>query len=62
MQELQPQLSSCYLIAMEDDSIDGIFNTLKECADSKWAGGIGLHVHNIRQWYILEVQMVLVTD
>jgi ribonucleotide reductase alpha subunit len=45
----RPQLSSCYLIAMEDDSIDGIFNTLKDCANiSKWAGGIGLHVHNIR--------------
>ena len=45
----RPQLSSCYLIAMEDDSIEGIFNTLKECAQiSKWSGGIGLHVHNIR--------------
>ena len=45
----RPQLSSCYLIAMEDDSVDGIFNTLKECAQiSKWAGGIGLHIHNIR--------------
>jgi ribonucleotide reductase alpha subunit len=34
---------------MEDDSIEGIFNTLKDCAHiSKWAGGIGLHVHNIR--------------
>ena len=45
----KPQLSSCYLIAMEDDSIDGIFNTLKDCARiSKWAGGIGLHIHNIR--------------
>jgi ribonucleotide reductase alpha subunit len=45
----RPQLSSCYLIAMEDDSIDGIFNTLKDCAHiSKWAGGVGLHVHNIR--------------
>ena len=44
-----PQLSSCYLISMEDDSIDGIYNTLKECAQiSKWAGGIGLHIHNIR--------------
>ena len=44
-----PQLSSCYLIAMEDDSVDGIYNTLKDCAKiSKWAGGIGLHVHNIR--------------
>jgi ribonucleotide reductase alpha subunit len=45
----RPQLSSCYLIAMEDDSLDGIFNTLHDCARiSKWAGGIGLHVHNIR--------------
>jgi ribonucleoside-diphosphate reductase alpha chain len=45
----RPQLSSCYLIAMENDSIDGIFNTLKDCAKiSKWAGGIGLHIHNIR--------------
>lgn len=44
-----PQLSSCYLIAMEDDSLDGIFNTLKDCANiSKWAGGIGLHIHNVR--------------
>ena len=44
-----PQLSSCYLIAMESDSIEGIFNTLKECANiSKHAGGIGVHVHNIR--------------
>ena len=44
-----PQLSSCYLIAMEDDSLDGIYNTLKDCAQiSKYAGGIGLHIHNIR--------------
>jgi ribonucleotide reductase alpha subunit len=44
-----PQLSSCYLIAMENDSIDGIYNTLKDCAlISKWAGGIGLHIHNVR--------------
>jgi ribonucleoside-diphosphate reductase alpha subunit len=43
------QLSSCYLIAMEDDSIDGIYNTLKDCANiSKYAGGIGLHIHNVR--------------
>ncbi len=43
------QLSSCYLIAMEDDSISGIYNTLADCANiSKWAGGIGLHIHNIR--------------
>jgi len=46
---MRPQLSSCFLVAMKDDSIDGIFDTLKECAQiSKYAGGIGLHVHNIR--------------
>ena len=45
----RPQLSSCFLLSMENDSIDGIYNTLKECAQiSKWAGGIGLHIHNIR--------------
>ena len=45
----RPQLSSCYLIAMEEDSIDGIYNTLKDCAlISKYSGGIGLHIHNIR--------------
>jgi len=45
----RPQLSSCYLLGMEDDSIDGIFNTVKECGQiSKWSGGIGLHIHNIR--------------
>ena len=44
-----PQLSSCYLLGMEKDSIEGIYNTLKDCAlISKWAGGIGLHIHNIR--------------
>jgi ribonucleotide reductase alpha subunit len=44
-----PQLSSCYLLAMEDDSLDGIYNTLHDCASiSKWAGGIGLHIHNVR--------------
>ena len=44
-----PQLSSCYLLSMESDSIDGIYNTLKDCAlISKWAGGIGLHIHNVR--------------
>lgn len=43
------QLSSCYLIAMEDDSLDGIYSTLKDCAIiSKYAGGIGIHIHNIR--------------
>jgi ribonucleoside-diphosphate reductase alpha chain len=43
------QLSSCFLLGMEEDSIDGIYNTLKDCAKiSKWAGGIGLHIHNVR--------------
>lgn len=43
------QLASCYLVAMKDDSISGIFDTLSDCATiSKWAGGVGLHVHNIR--------------
>ena len=43
------QLSSCFLVAMESDSIDGIYNTLKDCAKiSKWSGGIGLHISNIR--------------
>jgi ribonucleotide reductase alpha subunit len=46
---VRSQMSSCYLLAMEEDSIDGIFNTLKDCAKiSKYSGGIGLHVHNIR--------------
>lgn len=45
----KPQLSSCFLIAMKSDSIEGIYDTLKECATiSKSAGGIGLHIHNIR--------------
>lgn len=45
----RPQCSSCFLLAMKSDSIEGIFDTLKECAQiSKYAGGIGLHVHNIR--------------
>ena len=45
----RPQLSSCFLLAMKSDSIEGIFDTLKDCAQiSKYAGGIGLHVHNIR--------------
>ncbi|RMZ94318.1 ribonucleoside-diphosphate reductase large subunit, partial [Brachionus plicatilis] len=45
----RPQLSSCFLLAMRDDSIEGIFDTLKQCAIiSKNAGGIGIHVHNIR--------------
>ncbi|GBG91608.1 hypothetical protein CBR_g52642 [Chara braunii] len=45
----RPQLSSCFLVCMKDDSIEGIYDTLKECAViSKSAGGIGLSVHNIR--------------
>lgn len=43
------QLSSCFLMAMSDDSISGIYKTLSDCAAiSKYAGGIGLHCHNIR--------------
>jgi len=43
------QLSSCFLLAMKEDSIVGIYDTLKQCAQiSKHAGGIGLHIHNIR--------------
>ena len=45
----RPQLSSCFLLTMKDDSIEGIFSTLQDCAIiSKHAGGIGLPVHNIR--------------
>ena len=44
-----PQMSSCFLLAMKEDSIDGIFETLSLCAQiSKSAGGIGLSVTNIR--------------
>ena len=43
------QLSSCFLLAMSDDSIQGIYKTLGDCeAISKFAGGIGLHLHNVR--------------
>lgn len=43
------QLSSCYLLAMHDDSIAGIYKTLGDCAAiSKYAGGIGIHMHNVR--------------
>jgi ribonucleoside-diphosphate reductase alpha subunit len=45
----RPQMSSCYLVGMQSDSIEGIYDTLKDCAlISKYAGGIGLHIHNIR--------------
>ncbi len=44
-----PQLSSCFLLGMQDDSISGIYDTLKQTAlISKNAGGVGLHIHNIR--------------
>ena len=45
----RPQMSSCFLIANKADSIDGIYGTLTECAQiSKWAGGIGMHIHDVR--------------
>ena len=45
----KPQMSSCFLIALKDDSIEGIFATLKTCAlISKNSGGIGLHIHRCR--------------
>ena len=44
-----PQMSSCFLVSMKEDSIEGIYDTLKTCAMiSKTAGGIGLNIHNIR--------------
>lgn len=60
----RPQLSSCFLIQMTDDSIEGIYETLKTCAlISKNAGGIGLNIHNIRASgsYIAGVSMKLNT-
>lgn len=46
---ITPQLSSCFLLQMSDDSIQGIYKTLGDCAQiSKWAGGIGLSIHNVR--------------
>jgi ribonucleoside-diphosphate reductase alpha chain len=45
----KPQMSSCFLLTMKDDSIDGIYDTLKQTAKiSQSAGGIGLSIHNIR--------------
>ena len=45
----RPQMSSCFLVANKDDSIDGIYGTITECAQiSKWAGGIGVHIHDVR--------------
>lgn len=46
---IKNQLSSCYLVAMKNDSVEGIYDTLKECAlISQSSGGIGVHIHNIR--------------
>jgi ribonucleotide reductase alpha subunit len=45
----RPQLSSCFLLSINADSIDGIFSSVHECASiSKYAGGIGIHVHDVR--------------
>jgi len=45
----KPQMSSCFLLSMKEDSIEGIYDTLKQCAKiSQSAGGIGLNIHNIR--------------
>lgn len=46
---INPQCSSCFLVAVKDDSIEGIFDTYKECASiSKLGGGIGVHISNLR--------------
>lgn len=45
----RPQLSSCFLAAMKEDSVEGVCDTLKECASiAKASGGVGLHAHNVR--------------
>jgi ribonucleoside-diphosphate reductase alpha chain len=45
----KPQMSSCFLLQVKDDSIDGIYDTLKQCAKiSQSAGGIGINIHNVR--------------
>lgn len=45
----KPQMSSCFLLQVKDDSIDGIYDTLKQCAKiSQSAGGIGISIHNVR--------------
>lgn len=45
----KPQMSSCFLLSMKEDSIEGIYSTLKQCAlISQSAGGIGINIHNIR--------------
>ena len=46
---VKPQMSSCFLVANKGDDIDNLFDTIKDVAKiSKWAGGIGLHVHDVR--------------
>ena len=46
---IRPQLASCFLLELEHDSIDGIYNTIKECAViSKFSGGIGVHISKVR--------------
>ena len=59
-----PQMSSCFLLTMQDDSLVGIYDTLKQCAlISKSAGGIGLSIHHIRSKdHTLRVQTVKVTE
>lgn len=48
---VNPQCASCFLLSMDDDSIEGIYNTVKKCAlISKGAGGIGFNIHNIRSF------------
>jgi ribonucleoside-diphosphate reductase alpha subunit len=45
----RPQMSSCFLLGIKEDSIGGIYQTMEQCANiSKWSGGIGLHAHNVR--------------
>ena len=45
----RPQMSSCFLLGIHEDSIDGIYKALTQCAQiSKWAGGIGMHIHAVR--------------
>ena len=46
---VHPQMSSCFLLGIKEDSIGGIYQTMEQCANiSKWSGGIGLHIHNVR--------------
>ena len=60
----KPQMSSCFLLQMQDDSIDGIYDTLRQTAKiSQSAGGIGLSIHNVRATgSYIEEQMVRLTE